>query len=85
MLAELLRYLEYPFVRYAIVAAMLISLCSALVGVILVLKRYSYIGDGLSHVAFGAMSCAWDDSTKDVSCLPDYNSSGYPDSKIRPK
>ena len=56
MLAELLRYLEYPFVRYAIVAAMLISLCSALVGVILVLKRYSYIGDGLSHVAFGAMS-----------------------------
>ena len=55
MLAELLRYLGYPFVRYAIVAAMLISLCSALVGVILVLKRYSYIGDGLSHVAFGAM------------------------------
>lgn len=58
MLAELLRYLEYPFVRYAIVAAMLISLCSALVEVILVLKRYSYIGDGLSHVAFGAMSIA---------------------------
>ena len=58
MLAELLRYLEYPFVRYAIIAAMLISLCSALVGVILVLKRYSYIGDGLSHVAFGAMSIA---------------------------
>ena len=58
MLAELLRYLEYPFVRYAIVAAMLISLCSALVGVILVLKRYSYIGDGLSHVAFGAISIA---------------------------
>ena len=58
MLAELLRYLEYPFVRYAVVAAMLISLCSALVGVILVLKRYSYIGDGLSHVAFGAMSIA---------------------------
>ena len=58
MLAELLRYLEYPFVRYAIVESMLISLCSALVGVILVLKRYSYIGDGLSHVAFGAMSIA---------------------------
>ena len=58
MLVELLRYLGYPFVRYAIVAAMLISLCSALVGVILVLKRYSYIGDGLSHVAFGAMSIA---------------------------
>ena len=58
MLAELLRYRGYPFLRYAIVAAMLISLCSALVGVILVLKRYSYIGDGLSHVAFGAMSIA---------------------------
>ena len=58
MLAELLRYLEYPFVRYAIVAAMLIYLCSALVGVIIVLKRYSYIGDGLSHVAFGAMAIA---------------------------
>ena len=75
MLAELLRYLEYPFVRYAIVAAMLISLCSALVGVILVLKRYSYID----------RSCAWDDSTKDVSCLSDYNSSGNPNSKIRTK
>ena len=88
MLAELLRYLGYPFVRYAIVAAMLISLCSALVGVILVLKRYSYIGDGLSHVAFGAMSIALvlgTDSTEDVSCLSDYNSSGDIDSKIRTK
>ncbi|MCI5722609.1 MAG: metal ABC transporter permease [Erysipelotrichaceae bacterium] len=58
MIAELLHYLSYPFVRYALVAAILITLCSALVGVILVLKRYSYIGDGLSHVAFGAMSIA---------------------------
>ena len=88
MLTELLRYLEYPFVRYAIVAAMLISLCSALVGVILVLKRYSYIGDGLSHVAFGASvnrTRTWDDSTEDVSCLSDYNSSCYPNSKIGTK
>ncbi len=51
-------YLAYPFVRYALVAGVLISLCAALLGVSLVLKRYSMIGDGLSHVAFGAMSVA---------------------------
>ena len=55
---ELLVYLSYPFVRYAFIAGILIALCSSLLGVILVLKRYSYIGDGLSHVAFGAMSVA---------------------------
>ena len=47
-------YLSYPFVRYAIVVGILIALCSSLLGVILVLKRFSFIGDGLSHVAFGA-------------------------------
>lgn len=51
-------YFTFPFVRYALVVGVLISLCSALLGVNLVLKRYSYIGDGLSHVAFGAMSIA---------------------------
>lgn len=51
-------YFTYPFVRYALVVGVLISVCSALLGVNLVLKRYSYIGDGLSHVAFGAMSIA---------------------------
>ncbi len=51
-------YLAYPFVRYALIAGVLISLCAALLGVSLVLKRYSMIGDGLSHVAFGAMSVA---------------------------
>jgi zinc transport system permease protein len=45
-------------VRYAIIVGVLVSLCSSLLGVTLVLKRYSYIGDGLSHVAFGALSIA---------------------------
>lgn len=56
--AVLSEYLSYPFVRYALIVGVLISLCSALLGVLLVLKRYSYIGDGLSHVAFGAMAVA---------------------------
>ncbi len=51
-------YFQYPFVRYALVVGVLISLCSSLLGVTLVLKRFSFIGDGLSHVAFGAMSVA---------------------------
>nr|WP_097035721.1 metal ABC transporter permease [Fibrobacter sp. UWT3] len=54
----LLFYLDFPFVRYAIIVGVLISLCSSLLGVTLVLKRYSYIGDGLSHVAFGALAIA---------------------------
>ena len=56
--AKLFMYLQYPFVQYAVIVGTLIALCSALMGVILVLKRFSYIGDGLSHVAFGAMSVA---------------------------
>lgn len=55
MIAE---YLSYPFVRYASIAGILTALCSSLLGVTLVLKRYSFIGDGLSHVAFGAMAIA---------------------------
>jgi zinc transport system permease protein len=51
-------YLQYPFVRYAVIVGVLIALCSSLLGVTLVLKRFSYIGDGLSHVAFGAMAIA---------------------------
>ena len=58
MIRELLIYFSYPFVHYAFIAGILIALCSSLLGVTLVLKRYSYIGDGLSHVAFGAMSVA---------------------------
>ncbi len=53
---ELLHYLQYPFVQYALTVGLLIALCSSVLGVTLVLKRFSYIGDGLSHVAFGALA-----------------------------
>ena len=56
---EMLRlYLDFAFVRYALIVGVLIALCSSLLGVTLVLKRFSFIGDGLSHVAFGAMAIA---------------------------
>lgn len=55
---ELQFYMSYPFVRYALIVGVLISLCSSLLGVTLVLKRFSFIGDGLSHVAFGALAIA---------------------------
>ncbi len=58
MIEKLQYYLEYPMVRYAIIVGVLIALCSALLGVTLVLKRFSFIGDGLSHVAFGALAIA---------------------------
>lgn len=55
---KLALYWAYPFVRYALAVGVLIALCSSLLGVTLVLKRFSFIGDGLSHVAFGAMAIA---------------------------
>ena len=58
MLEKLALYFQYPFVRYALIVGVLIALCSSLLGVTLVLKRFSFIGDGLSHVAFGAMTIA---------------------------
>ena len=58
MFEKLALYLQYPFVRYALIVGVLIALCSSLLGVTLVLKRFSFIGDGLSHVAFGAMAIA---------------------------
>ena len=58
MIETLISYFSYPFVRYALIAGVLIALCAALLGVSLVLKRYSMIGDGLSHVAFGAIAVA---------------------------
>lgn len=58
MIEKLIFYWSYPFVRYALVVGVLIALCSSLLGVTLVLKRFSFIGDGLSHVAFGAMAIA---------------------------
>ena len=51
-------YFSYDFVWYALIVGVLISLCASLFGVVLVLKRFSFIGDGLSHVAFGAMAIA---------------------------
>lgn len=58
LIEKLILYFEYPFVRYALIVGILIALCSSLLGVTLVLKRFSFIGDGLSHVAFGAMAIA---------------------------
>lgn len=58
MLEKMFFYFQYPFVRYALIVGVLISLCASLLGVTLVLKRFSFIGDGLSHVAFGAMAVA---------------------------
>ena len=58
MLNQLIQYFSFSFVRYAFIVGILIALCSSLLGVTLVLKRFSFIGDGLSHVAFGAMAVA---------------------------
>ena len=58
MLETLSVYFSYPFVRYALIVGVLIALSSSLLGVTLVLKRFSFIGDGLSHVAFGAIAVA---------------------------
>ena len=58
MINELIHAFRYPFVVYALIVGVLIALCSSLFGVTLVLKRFSFIGDGLSHVAFGALSVA---------------------------
>ena len=58
MADKLIMYLQYPLVRYALIVGVLIALCSSLLGVTLVLKRFSFVGDGLSHVAFGAIAIA---------------------------
>ncbi|HOO49585.1 MAG TPA: metal ABC transporter permease [Saccharofermentans sp.] len=58
MIDKLIDYLQYPFVIYALIVGILIAFCSSLLGVTLVLKRLSFIGDGLSHIAFGAVAIA---------------------------
>jgi zinc transport system permease protein len=58
MIETLRMYMQYDMVRNALIVGVLIALCSSLLGVTLVLKRFSYIGDGLSHVAFGAIAIA---------------------------
>ena len=55
---DLIQMFSYPFMQRALIAGVLVSLCAALLGVSLVLKRYSMIGDGLSHVSFGALAIA---------------------------
>ena len=55
---SIITYLQYPFARYALIVGVLVALCASLLGVTLVLKRFSFIGDGLSHVAFGAIAVA---------------------------
>ena len=57
-MSQLLYYLQFDFVVYANIVDVLSALCASLLGVTVVLKRYSFIGDGLSHVAFGAMAIA---------------------------
>ena len=57
-LTNLLYYLQFPFVRYALIVGILIALSASLLGVTLVLRRLSFMGDGLSHVAFGAIAIA---------------------------
>lgn len=55
---SLVKYIQLPYVQNALIVGVLVSLCTALLGVTLVLRRFSFIGDGLSHVAFGAMTVA---------------------------
>ena len=55
---DILQMFSYPFMQRALIAGVLVSLCAALLGVSLVLKRYSMIGDGLSHVSFGSLAIA---------------------------
>ncbi|MCR5101995.1 MAG: metal ABC transporter permease [Butyrivibrio sp.] len=72
VIIKLQYYLQYPFVIYALIVGTLIALCSSLLGVTLVLKRFSFIGDGLSHVAFGAMAIAtlMDQIDKTIIIMP---------------
>lgn len=55
---KLAQYWAYPFVRHAMVVGVLVALCASLLGVTLVLRRFAFLGDGLSHVAFGGMAVA---------------------------
>ncbi len=72
MLETLIQYLSYPFVVYALIVGVLIAFCSSLLGATLVLKRLSYIGDGLSHIAFGAIAIAsvFDLTNQDALVFP---------------
>ena len=57
-MAEFLEVLSFPFMRRALIVGVIVSLCAALLGVVLVLKRYSLIGHGLGEVGFAALALA---------------------------
>lgn len=74
---EMGRYLQYGFIRRALIVGTLVSLCAALLGVTLVLKRYSMIGDGLSHVGFGALAIAASLGFVTAESLPAFLPAGF--------
>ena len=78
ILEKLQYYLQFPFVIYAFIVGVLIALCSSLLGVTLVLKRFSYIGDGLSHVAYGSCKCNRTYRQNDNYPACYYNNSNFP-------
>ena len=71
-ISEMATYLEYKFIQRALIVGTLVSLCAALLGVILVLKRYSMIGDGLSHVGFGSLTVAVSMGVVTAEALPEF-------------
>lgn len=79
MIQGIIEMMSYPFMTRAFLVGSLVALCSALLGVSLVLKRYSMIGDGLSHVGFGAMAiAAANECSTTCSSDPDRNRGGSP-------
>lgn len=75
--AEMGAYLQYRFIQRALIVGALVALCAALLGVVLVLKRYSMIGDGLSHVGFGALTVAVSLGTVTAEALPGFLPEGF--------
>ncbi len=76
-LAEMGAYLQYKFIQRALIVGALVALCAALLGVVLVLKRYSMIGDGLSHVGFGALTVAVSLGAVTAENLPAFLPEGF--------
>ena len=77
MFSEMGGYLGYKFIQRALIVGTLVSLCAALLGVSLVLKRYSMIGDGLSHVGFGALTVAMALGFVTADSLPAFLPEGF--------
>jgi len=81
--AEMGMYLQYKFIQRALIVGVLVALCAALLGVTLVLKRYSMIGDGLSHVGFGALSIAASLGFVSTDALPGFLPSGAREALVK--